>query len=103
MPLQAGLGNAYVEYASPDGSIQETLHDSMGVIEPSTNVQMRIFRWVGLVAGAGWWAPVFVNRTVRKELSGPIFYLRGKLFLNDLVAVVRGRERLFPQKGLRRE
>lgn len=65
--------------------------------------QMRIFRWVGLDAGAGWRALVFVNRTVRKELSGPIFYLSSKLFLNDLVAVVRGRERLFFQKGLRRE
>ncbi|WP_157887036.1 hypothetical protein [Hymenobacter sp. PAMC 26628] len=103
VPLQAGLGNAYVEYVSPDGTTQETPHDFMGVIEPSVNAQMRIFRWVGLGAGAGWRAPVFVNRTVRKELSGPIFFLRGKLFLNDLVAVVRGRERLFSQKGLRSE
>jgi len=35
VPLQAGLGNAYAEYVSPDGSTQETSHDFMGVIEPS--------------------------------------------------------------------
>ncbi|WP_140466313.1 hypothetical protein [Hymenobacter nivis] len=103
VPIQAGLGNAYVEYISPDGTHQETPHDFMGVIEPSANAQMRIFRWAGLGAGAGWRAPVFVNAAVRKELSGPIFFLRGKLFVNDLVAVVRGRERLFSQKGLRSE
>ncbi|MFD1470637.1 hypothetical protein ACFQ48_20595 [Hymenobacter caeli] len=103
VPLQAGLGNAYVEYVSPGGSVQETPHDFMGIVEPSVNAQMRVFRWGGLGAGAGWRAPVFVDRAVRKEISGPIFYLRGKLFLNDLVAVVRGRERLFSQKGLRAE
>lgn len=103
VPLQVGLGNAAVEYVSPNGTTQATPYDFMGIIEPSVNAQMRIFRWGGLGAGTGWRAPVFVNRTVRKELSGPIFYLRGKLFLNDLVAVVRGRERLFSQKGLRSE
>lgn len=102
-PLQAGLGNAYVEYVSPDGSTQETSYDFMGVIKPSLNAQMRIFRWAGLGAGAGWRSPAFVSRTVRKELSGPIFFLRGRFFINDLVAVVRGRKWLFPQKGLRSE
>lgn len=103
VPLQAGLGSAYVEYVSPDGSTQQTPHDFMGVVEPSVNAQMRIFRWAGLGGGAGWRAPVFVARAVRTELSGPIFFLRGKLFLNDFAAVVRGRERLFTQKGLRSE
>ncbi len=103
MPLQAGLGNAYVEYVSPDGSTQETPHDLVGVIEPSVAAQTRIFRWLGVGGGAGWRAPVFVDRAVRRELSGPIFYLRGKLLLNDLVAVVRGRGRLFSQKSLRAE
>ncbi len=103
VPLQAGLGNAYVEYVSPNGSTQETPHDFMGIVEPSVNAQMRVFRWAGLGGGAGWRAPVFVARAVRMELSGPVFFLRGKLFLNDFVAVVRGRERLFTQKGLRGE
>ena len=103
VPLQAGLGTAYVEYVSPGGSTQATPHELVGVLEPSVAAQMRIFRWLGVGGGAGWRAPVFVDRAVRRELSGPIFYLRGKLFLNDLVAVVRGHERLFSQKDLRGE
>ncbi len=103
VPLQLGLGSAYVDYIRPDGSAQQTPHDFMGVVEPSVIAQLRVFRWAGLGAGTGWRAPVFVARAVRQELSGPIFYLRGKLFLSSLVAVVRGHERLFTQKGLRNE
>jgi hypothetical protein len=54
-------------------------------------------------AGVGWRQPVFVPVSVQKELNGPVFYVRAKLFLGDLLKVVRGRQRLFTQDGLRDE
>ncbi|WP_262489852.1 hypothetical protein [Hymenobacter terrenus] len=38
---------------------------------------------------------------MQKELNGPVFYLRAKLFLGDLLKVVKEREPPFTQEGLR--
>jgi hypothetical protein len=63
--------------------------------------QMRLFRWASLGAGAGWRQPVLVPVTIRRELSGPVFYARANVLLGPLMKVVRGKERLFSQEGLR--
>lgn len=101
--MQVGLGSAYVLYETEDGDFDKTPRDFMGVIEPTVAAQVRIFRWAGLGAGAGWRQPVFVPTSVQKELNGPVFYLRAKVFLGDLLKVVKQKETLFTQEGLRNE
>jgi hypothetical protein len=101
--LQLGLGSAHVRYTAPEGNVYRTRKQFMGVVEPSFSGQMRVFRWAGLGAGMGWRQPVLVAAPIQRELNGPVFYLRGKLFLGDLLKVIRGRQRLFTQDGLRRE
>lgn len=99
--MQLGMGSVYVRYLSTDGSFNKTPTDFLGVAEPTIAAQLRVFRWAGVGAGAGWRQPLFIPNTLQRELNGPVFYLRGKLFLGDLLKVAKGRERLFTQSGLR--
>ncbi|WP_310392177.1 hypothetical protein [Hymenobacter sp.] len=101
--LQLGLGSAYVRYTTQAGSTSRTPKEFLGVVEPSVAAQLRVFRWAGLGAGAGWRQPVFVPNTIQRELNGPVFYLRAKLFLGDLLKVIKQKDPLFTQEGLRRE
>jgi hypothetical protein len=101
--LQLGLGSAHLLYQTTEGNFDKTPKLFMGVIEPSVAAQLRVFHWAGLGAGAGWRQPLFVPATIQRELNGPIFYLRAKLFLGDLVRVVKGHQRLFTQEGLHRQ
>jgi hypothetical protein len=102
-PLQVGMGSNYVRYTVPNGPTDKTDRRFMAVIEPSVAAQMRIFRWAGVGAGAGWRQPLLTPGAVQRELNGPVFHLRAKLFLSDLVKVVKNKERLFTQEGLRVE
>jgi hypothetical protein len=100
--LQVGMGSVYVRYLNDStGRYDRTPNDFVGLIEPSAAAQMRLFRWASLGAGAGWRQPVLVTRTIRRELGGPVFYLRANILLGPLVKVVRGKARLFTQDGLR--
>lgn len=101
--LQLGMGSAYVLYRTPEGESFKTPRKFMGVVEPSVAAHVRVFRWAGFGAGAGWRQPVLVATPIQRELNGPVFYVRAKLFLGDLIKVVRGRQRLFTQDGLRSE
>lgn len=100
--MQMGMGSVYVRYLNDStGNYDRTPRDFVGVIEPSMAAQLRVFRWASLGAGAGWRQPVLVPVTIRRELSGPVFYLRANVLLGPLLKVVRGKERLFSQDGLR--
>ena len=101
--VQLGLGSAYVLYQTPSGSQLKTTPEFLGVTEPSVQAQFKVFRWAGLGAGAGWRQPVFVPAAIQRELNGPVFYVRAKLFLGDFIREIRGHEHLFSQDGLRRE
>ena len=93
--LQLGLGSAHVLYRSLDGSSGKTPREFMGVAEPSVSAHLRVFRWAGIGTGAGWRQLLFVPVTIQKELNGPVFYLRAKFFLGDLLQVVKHHEPLF--------
>lgn len=101
--LQFGLGSASLNYRDMDGIDRRTTPEFLGVTEPSVLAQFKILRWAGVGAGAGWRQPVFVPGPIQRELNGPVFYVRAKLFLGDFVRVVRGHQPLFSQEGLRRE
>jgi len=101
--LQLGLGSVYVLYEADDGDLDKTPRDFLGVAEPAVAAQLRVFRWAGVGTGAGWRQPLFVPATIRKELNGPVFYLRANVFLGELLKVAKGREPLFTQAGVRRE
>ncbi|GAA4504919.1 hypothetical protein GCM10023172_32020 [Hymenobacter ginsengisoli] len=101
--LQGGMGAVRVEYNNEDrpGTRSSTPRDFIALIEPSVAAQMRVFSWASLGAGAGWRQPLFVDEVVRREISGPIFYLRAKILLVPLLRILRNHEPLFSQKDLR--
>jgi len=101
-PTQLGFGKVFGRYRLPDGSRQLSPTDHIWLVEPSLVGHMRIFRWVGVGAGAGYRQMLFQNGNQERELSGFILIGRVKLFLGDLYKIARGRERLLSQKGLHR-
>lgn len=101
--LQLGLGSVYVLYETDDGDLDKTPRDFLGVAEPAVAAQLRVFRWAGVGTGAGWRQPLFVPVSIRKELNGPVFYVRANVFLGELLKVVKDRDPLFTQAGMRRE
>jgi hypothetical protein len=101
-PTQFGFGKVFTGYYLPDGSRRRSTTDHIWLFEPSLVGHMRVFRWVGVGAGAGYRQMLFLNGSQQRELSGVIFLGRVKLFLGDLYKIIRGREQLLSQKGLRR-
>ncbi|WP_201980532.1 hypothetical protein [Hymenobacter rubidus] len=101
--MQLGLGSVYVLYENDDGDLDKTPRDFLGVAEPAMAAQLRVFRWAGVGTGAGWRQPLFVPRAIQKELNGPVFYLRANVFLGELFKVLKDREPLFTQVGMRPE
>jgi hypothetical protein len=101
--LQSGMGSVRVQYDRDDPNRTRTNapRDFIALVEPSVAAQMRVFSWASLGAGAGWRQPLFVDEVVRREISGPIFYLRAKILVAPLLRIRRDREPLFSQKDLR--
>lgn len=101
--MQLGMGSVRVRYLTAEGGFTVTEPKFLGVVEPGMAVQLRVFQWAGVGTGLGWRQPIFVPGAIQKELNGPVFYLRGNLFLRELLRVVRHKAPLFTQEGLRRE
>lgn len=99
-PTQFGFGTVFSSYRTPNGNRQQSSIDHIWMVEPSVVGHMRVFRWIGVGAGAGYRQMLFLNEEEERELSGLILIGRVKLFLGDLYKIVRGRERLLSQKGL---
>lgn len=99
--LQLGTGSAYILYESTAGRLAKTPRDFLGVVEPAMAAQLRVFRWAGVGTGLGWRQPVFVPAAIQKELNGPVFYLRGNVFLGELMKVLKDKEPLFTQTNMR--
>lgn len=101
-PVQVGYGKYYHEARSAEGQPLRSIRDRVWLLEPTIGGHYRVFRWFGLGAGVGWREAFSVKPQYGNQLDGPIFYGRVKFFLGDLYKVVRGRQRLFTQRGLRR-
>ncbi|TGE06597.1 hypothetical protein [Hymenobacter fodinae] len=99
-PLQLGVGSYYTKYYFPDGGVRRTNREVLFMLEPSVAAHYRVFRWIGLGAGAGYRQALAAGKQPEDEMSGVIFFGRVKLFLGDFIKVVRGHERLFTQQGL---
>lgn len=99
-PTQFGFGTVFSSFRLPSGDRQQSPIDHIWMVEPSVVGHMRVFRWIGVGAGAGYRQMLFLNEREERELSGIILVGRVKLFLGDLYQIVRGRERLLSQKGL---
>lgn len=101
--MQLGLGSVYVLYENAAGGLDKTPRDFLGVVEPGVAAQFRLFQWGGFGTGVGWRQPVFVPLAIQNELNGPVFYLRANLFLMELLRVMKQKDPLFSQAGLRRD
>ncbi|WP_157547503.1 hypothetical protein [Hymenobacter sp. DG25A] len=102
-PTQLGVGRYYARYQQPDGQVTRTPKRNIFIVEPSVAGHVRVFRWVGLGAGVGYRQMMFIDDELENELSGLIFFGRAKLFLGDFYKIVRGRQPLFTQEGLKRK
>ncbi len=102
VPVQVGYGKYYHEQISAAGERLRSPRDRVWLLEPTIGGHYRIFRWAGIGGGVGWREAFSVKPQYANQLDGPIFYGRAKLFLGDFYKVVRGRQRLFTQRGLRR-
>jgi hypothetical protein len=103
LPVQGGFGRYYVRYTYPDGTVYRTPKNDIWLIEPTIGGHMRVFRWIGVGTGVGYRQVLFTEDKLEDNISGVIFYGRVKLFLGDLYKVVRGRQPLFTQQGLKRQ
>ena len=102
VPVQIGYGRYYHETVGPAGDRTRSINDRVWLLEPTIGGHYRVFRWIGLGGGVGWREAFSVKAQYANQLNGPIFYGRAKLFLGDFYKVVRGRQRLLTQRGLRR-
>jgi hypothetical protein len=102
VPVQVGYGRYYHETFGAAGERTRSTNDRVWLLEPTIGGHYRIFRWIGLGGGVGWREAFSVKPQYANQLNGPIFYGRAKLFLGDFYKVVRGRQRLLTQRGLRR-
>ncbi len=102
VPVQVGYGKYYHEQIAESGQTLRSDRDRVFLLEPTIGGHYRIFRWAGVGGGLGWREAFSVQPQYANQLDGPIFYGRAKLFLGDFYKVVRGRQRLFTQRGLRR-
>ncbi|GAB3297044.1 hypothetical protein GCM10027348_19940 [Hymenobacter tenuis] len=102
-PLQLGAGSYYTKYYFPDGGVRRTNNEVLFMVEPSIAAHYRVFRWIGVGTGAGYRQAIAAGQQPEDEMSGVIFFGRVKLFLSDFIRVVRGRQRLFSQSGLRED
>lgn len=96
-PTQIGFGTVFASYHLPGGEHKKSPIDHIWMVEPSLVGHMRVFRWIGVGAGAGYRQMLFLNSSAERELSGLILIGRVKLFLGDLYKIVHGRERLLSQ------
>ena len=99
--LQGGMGTVRIRYNDEAFSQVLSPRDFIALVEPSMAAQMRLFSWTSLGAGAGWRQPLFVSEGIRREISGPVFYVRAKVLIGPLIRIVRRHEPLFSQKNLR--
>jgi hypothetical protein len=95
------MGTVRIEYTNEDYNRVRSPRDFIALVEPSVAAEMRLFPWTSLGAGAGWRQPLFVPPVVRREISGPIFYLRAKILIAPLLRIRRNHEPLFSQKDMR--
>ena len=96
-PTQLGFGTVFASYNLPGGDREKSPIDHIWMVEPSLVGHMRVFKWIGLGAGAGYRQMLFLNDSAERELNGVILVGRVKLFLGDLYQIVRHRERLLSQ------
>lgn len=102
LPVQFGMGRYWVQYTDPDGLRSRSTSQRLFLLEPTIAAQMRVFRWIGVGGGMGWRQVLNSPLPPDQSINGPIFYLRAKLYLGDLLRTVRRHQPLFTQKGLRK-
>ena len=96
-PTQLGFGRVFASYRLPDGSRERSSVERIWLVEPSLVGHVRVFRWIGVGAGAGYRQMLFLDSRAERELSGLILLGRVKLFLGDLYQILRTRQHLLAQ------
>ena len=88
MPLTMGWGSSYFSYFEDNGGgefkTKRTDEGDAVVTTATVMVTYRIFRWVGVSAGAGYRVALVSNNKVKQSFNSPVYAFRLRLFLGEI-------------------
>ncbi len=90
-PMHFGFGNSYRIYPKNGKDLKTDKH-SVVLLEPAITGHYKFIKWVGVGFGFGYRIMLKNNEAVDQKISGPLYVLRLKLFLNEIYKTV------FPKK-----
>jgi len=88
MPLSMGFGSSYFSYFEDNGNRNfktKRTDEGDAVVTTATGmVTYRIFRWVGVSAGAGYRIALISNDKVQESFNSPVYAVRLRIFLGEI-------------------
>ncbi len=92
MPLSMGFGSSYFSYFEDNGNGNfktRRIDEGDAVVMTATGmVTYRIFRWVGVSAGAGYRIALISNDKVQESFNSPVYAVRLRIFLGEIYKTV---------------
>jgi hypothetical protein len=93
-PLCLGYGKSYFQYFDKNEDRRQIFKHGVLVSDIGINAQYKIIKWVGVGAGVGYRIMLVNNPEIDTKFNSPIFSIRVKLFLGEIV------KSLFPESKL---
>ncbi|CAN5544241.1 hypothetical protein BH11BAC2_BH11BAC2_08830 [soil metagenome] len=84
-PLCLGYGRSYFQYFDKENKTRNFFNHGVLISDVGVNAQYKILKWVGLGAGIGYRIMLVNNPEVSTDFSSPLFSIRIKLFLGEIV------------------
>jgi hypothetical protein len=99
-PLNLGIGKTHITaYNSKSGqelkNSQEKTDQTVFLVEPSVTGHYKILNWIGVGGGVGYRWMLFADDRMKSNFNNPIYIIKLKLFLGELIQVVKKKEPLF--------
>lgn len=92
MPLSMGFGSSYFSYFEDNGNGNfktKRIDEGDAVVTTATGmVTYRIFRWVGVSAGAGYRIALLSNDKVQESFNSPVYAIRLRIFLGEIYKTI---------------
>ena len=89
IPVQVGLGQAWYEHKDDQGEKYKVDKTWVFMYEPAMTVEYRVFRFFGAGIGVGYRLAIKTNRAMEENFTAPIYLLKLKLYLPEVLNVLR--------------